>query len=66
MEQHNTVREPVPPSEGDRRDGEQKDGTVNARTDETERRDGGTESERPDDVGGLDEQPQKPSRRNYL
>lgn len=64
VEPDDIVGEPVPPSEGDRRDSEPKDGTVDARTDEAERRNGGTESERPDDVGGLDEQPQKPSRRN--
>ena len=64
VEQHDTVGDPVPASEGDRRDGEPQAGTDDARTDEAERRDGGTESERPDDVGGLDEQPQKPSRRN--
>lgn len=64
VEQHDLVRDPVPPSEGDRRDSEPKDGTVDARTDETERRDGELESQRPDEVGGLDEQPQKPSRRN--
>ena len=64
VEQHDTVGEPVPPSEGNRRDGEPENGTVDARTDETERRDGGIESQRPDEMGGLDEQPQKPSRRN--
>ena len=64
VEQHDLVRDPVPPSEGDRRDSEPKDGTVDARTDETERRDGELKSQRPDEVGGLDEQPQKPSRRN--
>ena len=64
VEPDDTVGESVPASEGDRRDSEPKDGAVDARTDEAERRDGGTESERPDDVGGLDEQPQKPSRRN--
>lgn len=58
------VGDPVPASEGDRRDGEPQAGTDDARTDEGERRDGGTESERPDDVDGLDEQPQKPSRGN--
>ena len=64
VEQHDTVGDPVPASEGNRRDGEQENGTVDARTDEAERRNGGTESERPDDVDRLDEQPQKPSRRN--
>ena len=64
VESDDSVGEPVPASEGNRRDGEPQNGTDDARTDEGERRDGGTESERPDDVGGLDEQPQKPSRRN--
>ena len=64
VEPDDTVGESVPASERNRRDGEQENGTVDARTDEAERRNGGTESERPDDVGGLDEQPQKPSRRN--
>ena len=64
VELDDTVRDPLSPSEGDRRDSESEVGTVDARTDETERSDGGTESQRPDDVGGLDEQPQKPSRRS--
>ena len=64
VEPDDSVGDSVPPSEGDRRDGESEVGAVDARTDEAERRDGGTESERADDVGGLDEQPQKPSRRN--
>ena len=64
MESDDSVGDPVPPSEGNRRDSEPQNGTNDARTDEAERRDGGTESQRPDDVGGLDEQPQKPSRRS--
>ena len=64
VEHDDSVGDSVPASEGDRRDGESQIGTVDARTDEAEWRDGGTESERPDDVGRLDEQPQKPSRRN--
>lgn len=64
VEPDDTVGDSVPPSEGDRRDSEPQNGTDDARTDEAERRDGGTESQRPDEVGGLDEQPQKPSRRN--
>ena len=57
VEQHDTVGDPVPAPEGNRRDGEPQTGTDDARTDEAERRDGGTESERPDDVDGRDEQP---------
>jgi len=64
VELDDTVGDSVPTSEGNRRDSEPETGTVDARTDEAERRDGGTESERPDDVDRLDEQPQKPSRRN--
>ena len=64
VEPDDSVGDPVPPSEGNRRDSEPQNGTDDARTDEAERRDGGTESQRPDDVGGLDEQPQKPSRRS--
>ena len=64
VEPDDSVGEPVPASEGNRRDGEPQNGTDDARTDESERRDGGTESQRPDDVDGLDEQPQSTSRRN--
>ncbi len=64
VEQHDSVGDPVPASEGNRRDGEQETSTDDARTDEAERRNGGTESQRPDEVDGLDEQPQKPSRRS--
>ncbi len=64
VEPDDSVGEPVPASEGNRRDGEPQNGTDDARTDESERRDGGTESQRPDEVGGLDEQPQSASRRN--
>lgn len=64
VEPDDSVGEPVPASEGNRRDGEPQNGTDDARTDESERRDGGTESQRPDEVDGLDEQPQSTSRRN--
>ncbi len=64
VESDDSVGEPVPASEGDRRDGEPQNGTDDVRTDESERRNGGTESQRSDDVGGLDEQPQSTSRRN--
>ena len=62
VEQHDPVGEPVSPSEGDRRDGEPENGADDVGADDAERRDGGTESQRPDEVGGADEQPQKPSR----
>lgn len=64
VEQHDPVGEPVSPSEGDRRDGEPSNGADDVGADAEQRRDGGTESPRPDDVGGADEQPQKPSRRS--
>ncbi len=56
VEQHDPVGDPVSPSEGDRRDGEPEAGAADARTDEEERRDGGSKSQRPNEVGGLDEQ----------
>ena len=64
VEQHGFVGDAVPASEGNRRDSEPETGTDDARTDEAERRDGGTESQRPDDVDGLDEQSQAPGRRS--
>ena len=64
VEPDDSVRDTVPPSEGDGRNGEPQNGTVDIGADEAERRDGGVESERPDAVGGLDEQPQSTSRRN--
>lgn len=64
VEPDDSVGDFVPPSEGNRRDGEPQNGTDDARTDEAERRDGGTESQRPDEVDGLDEQPQSTSRRS--
>ena len=63
VEQHDFVGDAVPASEGNRRDGEPETGTDDARTDEAERRDGGAESQQPDDVDGLDEQPQASGRR---
>ncbi len=64
VEQHDSVGEPVSASEGNRRDGEPQIGTVDAGADEAERSDRGAESQRPDEVGGLDEQPQSTSRGN--
>ena len=63
VEQHDFVGDAVPASEGNRRDGEPEIGTDDARTDEAERRDGGAESQQPDDVDGLDEQSQASGRR---
>ena len=64
VEPDDSVGDTVPPSEGDGRNSEPQNGTVDVGADEAERRDGGAESERPDAVGGLDEQPQSTSRRN--
>ena len=50
------VGEAVPAPAGDRRDGEPEAGADDAGADETERRDGGTESPGSDEVGGPDEQ----------
>lgn len=52
------VGEAVPTPEGDRRDGEPETGAVDAGADETERRDGGTESPGSNEMGGPDEQPE--------
>ena len=52
----------VPPSAGDRRDGEQAVGADDAHTDAVGRGDGSSESQRPDEVGGADERPESPGR----
>ena len=62
VEQHDPVGEAVPPSEGDRRDGEPAAGAADARTDEAQRRDRGAESQRPDEMGGTHEQPEGAGR----
>ena len=62
VEQHDPVGEAVPPSEGDRRDGEPAAGAADARTDEAQRRDRGTESQRSDEMGGTHEQPEGAGR----
>ena len=54
----------VPPSAGDRRDSEQAVGADDAGTDEIDGSNGGYESQRPDEVGGADEQPERPGRRS--
>ena len=58
------VREAVPAPSGDRGSGEQQAGTVDAPADASGGRDGGTESQRPDEVGGSGEQLQGPGRGN--
>ena len=62
VESNDSVGDPVPASEGNRRGGEPAAGTDVAGADEAERRDGGAEIERPDDVDGSDEQSEKPGR----
>ena len=52
------VGEAVPAPEGDRRDSEPETGADDAGADEAERRDGRAESQRSDEMGGPDEQPE--------
>ena len=52
----------VSPSAGDRRDGEQAVGADDAEADAVGRGDGNSENQRPDEVGGADEQPESPGR----
>ena len=64
VEQPAAVREAVPPSAGDRRDGEPEIGTDDAGADEVSGRDGSTESQRPDEVGRADEHAESAGRGN--
>ena len=64
VEQHDPVGDSVPPSEGDRRDGEPETGAADPRADEAERRDGEHESQRSDEVGRADEQSESAGRGN--
>jgi len=64
LEQSDSFGEAVSPSEGDRRDSEQENGTVDDRTDEAERSDGSSESNRSDEVDGTDEQSESTGRGN--
>jgi hypothetical protein len=52
----------VSPSAGDRRDGEPAVGADDAHTDAVGGGDGSSESQRPHEMGGADEQPESPSR----
>ena len=54
----------VSPSAGDRRDGEQAIRADDAHTDAVGRSDGSSESQRPHEMGGADEQPESPGRRS--
>lgn len=58
------VGEAVPAPAGDRRDSEPEAGADDAGADGAERRDGGTESQRPDEMGRADEQPESAGRGN--
>ena len=60
VEQSDPVREAVPPSEGDRRNGEQPSGADDAGADAVGGSDGSSESQRPHEMGGADEQPEGP------
>lgn len=62
VEQPDSVGEAVPPSEGDRRDSEQALRADDAGADAVGRGDGSSESQRPHEVGGPDEQPESPGR----
>ena len=62
VESNDSIGDPVPASEGNRRGGEPQAGADDARADEASRRDGGDEVERPDDMDGPDEQSEKPGR----
>ena len=65
MEQPAAGREVVSAPVGDRPDGTEPDGVDDAGADGGERSDGELESQRPDEMGGLDEQPESPSGGNY-
>ena len=56
VESPDSLGDPVPASAGDRRDGEPALGADDAGVDEAERSNGGPESRRPNEVGGLNEQ----------
>ncbi len=60
VEQPDPVGEAVSPSEGDRRNGEQPSGSDDARTDAVGGGDGSSESQRPHEMGGADEQSESP------
>ncbi len=64
VEQPAAVREAVPPSAGDRRDGEPTLGADDAGADEVSGRDGIAESQRPDEVGRADEHAESAGRGN--
>ena len=64
VEQPDPVGAAVSPSGGDRGDGEPAIGADDAPAGEGGRGDGGTEGQRPDEMGGSDERPESPGRRS--
>ena len=65
LESDDPVRDAVPAPAGDRRDGAAEAGADDAGADEVGRRDGELESQRPDALGGADEQLQGAGGRDY-
>ena len=65
LEPDDPVRDAVPTPAGDRRDGAAEAGADDAGADEIGGRDGSAESQRPDALGGADEQPESAGRRDH-
>ncbi len=65
LESDDPVRDAVPAPAGDRRDGKSETGADDAGADEVGGRDGNAESQRPDALGGADEQPESTGRRDH-
>ena len=65
LEPDDPVRDAVPAPAGDRRDGAAETGADDAGADEVGGRDGSAESQRPDTLGGADEQPESAGRRDH-
>ena len=65
LEPDDPVRDAVPAPAGDRRDGAAEAGADDAGADEVSGRDGEPESQRPDEMGGTDEQPESAGRRDH-
>ena len=65
VEQHDPVGDSVPPSAGDRPDGEPAAGTDPDGAEEVGGSDGGTEGQRPDEMGGADEHLEGTGRRDH-
>ena len=65
LEPDDPVRDAVSAPAGDRRDGAAETGADDAGADEIGGRDGSAESQRPDALGGADEQPESTGRRDH-